>query len=156
MKIEKAKKEQAEQIVKLLTYICEIHRKGRPDVFISGKPKYDKEAVCRLLDDENYHVVTATDNGIVAGYMIAEVEEKENHPHIRKVKTFYIDDICVDKAYAHTGVGTQLFEEAKRIAKSLDCERVDLNVWAFNTNAIKFYEKMGMKVSRMHMELELN
>ncbi|MBQ7699562.1 MAG: GNAT family N-acetyltransferase [Clostridia bacterium] len=155
MIIEKAKKEQAKEIVTLLKYICEVHRKGRPDVFISGQPKYDEEAVCRLIDDENYRLVAATEDGYVIGYMIAKIVENESGPHIKTVKTLYIDDICVDKRYAHKGVGTALFEEAKRIGKGSGCERIDLNVWAFNGAAIEFYKKMGMSVSRMSMEYKL-
>ena len=156
MIIEKAKKEQAQNIVELLKYICEVHRKGRPDVFISGQPKYDTDALCRLMDDDDYRIVTATEDGRVIGYMISKITENENGPHIRYAKTLYIDDICVDKSYANTGVGTALFEEAKHIGKELGCERIDLNVWAFNEPAIKFYEKMGMTVSKMYMEYKLN
>lgn len=156
MQIEKAKKEQAAEIVELLRYICGIHRKGRPDVFMSGQPKYDEEAVRRLIDDEKHCMITAAEDGRVIGYMIAELVSGTKHPHIRDVKTLYIDDICVDEEYAHKGVGTALFEEAKRIAKDLDCGRIELNVWAFNEPAIRFYEKMGMTVSRMVMEYDLS
>ena len=156
MIIEKAKKEQAAEIVELLKYICGIHKKGRPDIFVSGQPKYDTEDVCRLIDDENYQIISAVDDCKVVGYMIAELTDGSKHPHMRSVKTLYIDDICVDEAYAHKGVGTALFEEAKRIEKELGCVRIDLNVWAFNEGAIKFYEKMGMTVSSMRMEYKLN
>ena len=156
MIIKKAKKEQAEEIVELLKYICGIHKKGRPDIFVSGQPKYDTEDVCRLIDDENYQIISAEEDGRVVGYMIAELIDGSKHPHMRSEKTLYIDDICVDEAYAHKGVGTALFEEAKRIGQELGCVRIDLNVWAFNEPAIKFYEKMGMTVSSMRMEYKLN
>ena len=155
MIIDKAKKEQAKEIAELLKYICNIHKKGRPDVFISDQPKYDEKDVCRLIDDENTFIVTAEEDGKVIGYMIAELREGEPHPHIKSIKTLYIDDLCVAEDYAHKGVGTALFKEAKRIGKSFRCERIDLNVWAFNESAIRFYEKMGLTVSRMHMECKL-
>ena len=104
MIIKKAKKEQAEEIVELLKYICGIHKKGRPDIFVSGQPKYDTEDVCRLIDDENYHIISAEEDGRVVGYMIAELVDGSKHSHMRSVKTLYIDDICVDEAYAHKGV----------------------------------------------------
>ena len=150
-----AEKEQAKQIVSLLKYICEIHRKGKPDVFVSGEPKYDEDGVRRLIDDENAHVLTATENGEVLGYMIAYITNNSPHPHIRAIKTLYIDDLCVKESHAHKGVGTALFKEAERIGKETGCERIDLNVWAFNEPAIEFYAKMGMTVSRMHMEMKL-
>jgi ribosomal protein S18 acetylase RimI-like enzyme len=155
--IRKAEKKQAAQIVGLLEYIFALHKKGRPDVFAdTDSPKYTEEDVCRLIDDENYRIISAEEDGRVVGYMIAELVDGSKHPHMRSVKTLYIDDICVDEAYAHKGVGTALFEEAKRIGKELGCVRIDLNVWAFNEGAIKFYEKMGMTVSSMRMEYKLN
>lgn len=155
MIIEAAKKEQAKEIVKLLKYICEIHRKGRPDIFVSDQSKYDEDDVKRLIDDEDTFIVAASEDSAVIGYMIAEIDDGKSNPHMRPVKTLYIDDICVAENFAHKGVGTALFEEAKRIGRSQGCERIDLNVWAFNTAAIDFYKKMGLTVSRMHMECKL-
>lgn len=156
MIIEKAKKEQAAEVVELLKYICEIHRKGRPDIFVSDQPKYDEEDVKRLIDEKDTFILTAAEDGKVAGYVIAELIDGSRHPHMRSVKTLYIDDICVAPDFAHKGVGTALFEEAKKLGKELGCIRIDLNVWAFNEDAIKFYEKMGMTVSRMYMEYKLD
>lgn len=155
MTVSPATKDQAPRITELLRYICELHAKGRPDVFVSGEPKYDEEGVCRLIDEKDTHVITAVEDGRVIGYMIAKVKDGETGPHMRGMRTLYIDDICTAPEAARRGVGAALFEEAKRIGRDNGCVRVDLNVWEFNKAAIKFYEKMGMKVSRMHMECGL-
>lgn len=152
MIIGSAKKEQAEQIARLLGYICEFHAKGRPDIFVPGSAKYDAESVCRLIDDPGVTVLTAAEGDNVLGYLIAKVTFTGTDPHIRRMKTFYVDDLCVSPEHARTGVGTALFNEARRRAKELGCERIDLNVWSFNEGAIRFYEKMGLSVYRMHME----
>lgn len=152
MTIGSAKKEQAEQIARLLGYICEFHAKGRPDIFVPGSAKYDAESVCRLIDDPGVTVLTAAEGGTVLGYLIAKVTFTGTDPHIKRMKTFYVDDLCVSPEHTRTGVGTALFNEARRRAKELGCERIDLNVWAFNEDAIRFYEKMGLSVYRMHME----
>ncbi len=39
---------------------------------------------------------------------------------------------------------------------SNNCSSVELSVWAFNENAIKFYEGMGMGVKTMILEKILN
>ena len=152
MIIDSAKKEQAEQIARLLGYICEFHAKGRPDIFVPGSAKYDAESVCRLIDDPGVTVLTAAEGGAVLGYLIAKVTFTGTDPHIKRMKTFYVDDLCVSPEHTRTGVGTALFNEARRRAKELGCERIDLNVWSFNEGAIRFYEKMGLSVYRMHME----
>lgn len=45
-----------------------------------------------------------------------------------------------------------LFEYVKNEAKRMGCYEVTLNVWAGNTSAEKFYEKMGMKTKERQME----
>ena len=45
-----------------------------------------------------------------------------------------------------------LFEYVKKEAKQLGCYEVTLNVWAGNTSAEKFYEKMGMRTKERQME----
>ena len=42
--------------------------------------------------------------------------------------------------------------EAEKIAKELDCRRMELNCWDFNENAIDFYEAIGMNTQRRIME----
>ena len=150
-----AKKEQAPRITELLRYICRIHAENRPDLFLSGEPKYDAEAVCRLMDEKDTHVLTAEEDGEVLGYLIAQTVGGGSQPHLRIARVLYIDDLCVAPEAARKGVGTALFEEAKRIGREQGCARIDLNVWAFNGAAIAFYEKMGMTVSHMHMEYKL-
>lgn len=155
MKTGPAKKEQAAQIAALLEYICEYHVKGRPDIFVKGGAKYDSDDVCRLIDDPDVTVLSAAEGDEVSGYLIARITESGKDPHIKRMKTFYIDDLCVSPGRAGQGVGTALFAEAERIARRLCCDRIDLNVWAFNEGAIEFYRKMGMDVYRMHMEKKL-
>lgn len=46
--------------------------------------------------------------------------------------------------------------EMEKLAKDNNCSSVELNVWAFNENAIKFFEGMGMGVKTMILEKILN
>ena len=49
-------------------------------------------------------------------------------------------------------IGEKLFEHVKNEAKRLGCYEVTLNVWAGNTSAEKFYEKMGLKTKERQLE----
>ncbi len=154
--IRKAEKKQAAQIVGLLEYIFALHKKGRPDVFAdTDSPKYTEEDVCRLIDDEKTVILSALDKDEVTGYLIAKFKDGAAAKHIKSVRTLYVDDLCVKETHKREGIGTALFEEAKRIARENGCERIELNVWAFNKDAIEFYTKTGLSVSRMTMEYKL-
>ena len=68
------------------------------------------------------------------------------------VQSLFIDDLCVDKQTRGQHIGESLFEYVKQQAKELGCYEVTLNVWAGNTSAEHFYEKMGMKTKERQME----
>ena len=67
-------------------------------------------------------------------------------------KSLFIDDLCVDQEARGQHIGESLFEYVKSEAKQLGCYEVTLNVWAGNTPAEKFYEKMGMRTKERQME----
>ena len=67
-------------------------------------------------------------------------------------KSLFIDDLCVDQQARGQHIGESLFEYVKNEAKRMGCYEVTLNVWAGNTSAEKFYEKMGMKTKERQME----
>ncbi len=60
--------------------------------------------------------------------------------------------LCVDRQARGQHIGESLFEYVKQQAKELGCYEVTLNVWAGNTPAEHFYEKMGMKTKERQME----
>ena len=64
----------------------------------------------------------------------------------------FIDDLCVDASTRGQHIGEKLFVHVKEEAKRLGCYEVTLNVWAGNTSAEKFYEKMGLKTKEQQME----
>lgn len=49
-------------------------------------------------------------------------------------------------------IGTKLYEYVLDFAKKSGCYNVTLNVWADNTAALKFYEKIGLRVQKIGME----
>ncbi len=75
--------------------------------------------------------------------------------NIQLEESMFIDDLCVDAACRGQHIGEKLFEHVKSEAKKIGCYEVTLNVWAGNTGAERFYEKMGMKTKERNMEIIL-
>ena len=90
----------------------------------------------------------------VHGYAFCKVKCFETSV-VQPYKSLYIDDICVDENSRGMHIGTILFDAVKDLAKELDCDNIELNVWEFNESAMRFYEKMGMTTQRRFMELKL-
>lgn len=55
----------------------------------------------------------------------------------------FISSIAVKRACFKQGIGTALMDEVKRHAKEKECESLQLEVYAQNNVALKFYEKNG-------------
>ena len=85
------------------------------------------------------------ENNVCVGYAFCQLQEQPFSNNMVPFKTLFIDDLCVDQEARGRHIGESLFEYVKGEAKRLGCYEVTLNVWAGNTSAEKFYEKMGLK-----------
>lgn len=56
-----------------------------------------------------------------------------------------ITELIVTAGAQNKGVGAQLVEEAKRIARTMGCEELDVSVEVQNEKAKGFYEKLGFE-----------
>ena len=86
------------------------------------------------------------------------VTKKSNRtiPISKQRTTYFIEDIVVDKNYRRKGIGKKLYYFLKEQASKENIDAIELNVWAFNESAIKFYESLGMSVKNMKLEQVLN
>ena len=67
----------------------------------------------------------------------------------------YIDDLCVDKNCRGKGIGKKLYSQVLQIGKEKNMDSIELMVWGFNKNAIKFYEKIGMNIKNLRFEQKI-
>lgn len=153
MTIRKAGAKDTEGLLRLLSQVLEVHHKGRPDLFFGGAVKYTKDELQNLICDANRPVFVAVDeDDKVLGYCFCIFKQEKNSNILTDVKTLYIDDLCVDENVRGKHVGTALYEYVLDFARREGFYNVTLNVWALNEPAIRFYEKLGMKVQKIGME----
>lgn len=75
---------------------------------------------------------------------------KEKH-----VKKLDVDQLIITEKYRRKGLGKALMNEAKDIALKNNCDRIELNCWTFNEEAITMYEHIGFKRQRIVYEMPL-
>jgi hypothetical protein len=61
----------------------------------------------------------------------------------------FLWDIRVHPNRTSRGIGTLLFDEASRFARSMDCSRLEVETQNVNVAACRFYQKMGCKLCRV-------
>ena len=153
MKIRKAEEKDIPRLLALLGQVLQIHAEIRPDIFISGTTKYTVGQLAELLKQEDKPIYVAVDeDDVCRGYAFCQLKEQPFSTNMVPFKSLFIDDLCVDRQARGRHIGESLFEYVKQQAKELGCYEVTLNVWAGNTPAEHFYEKMGMKTKERQME----
>ena len=136
----------------LLSQVCLVHHRGRPDIFNVGR-KYSDDELKELLKDENRPILVAVDeNDNVMGYCFCIFQRHINNSVLTDIKTLYIDDLCVDESLRGRRIGKVLYEGALKLARESGCYNLTLNVWSCNTSALGFYESLGLIPQKIGME----
>ena len=155
--IRKAEERDIPRIIELLGQVLQIHVDIRPDIFIPGTTKYTVDELKKFLkNEENPIYVAVNEEDVCVGYAFCQLREQPFSNNMVPFKSLFIDDLCVDQQERGQHIGESLFNYVKNEAKRLGCYEVTLNVWAGNTSAEKFYEKMGMKTKERQMEYILS
>ncbi len=156
MEIRRAGEKDLDMVLKLLSEVLEIHAKIRPDIFISGTTKYNREELKAIFRDEKTPVYVAVDEkDQVMGYAFCMIKNQPKSDNLVPYRSIYIDDLCVDENWRGHHVGEALFDFVREEARRMGCYEITLNVWEGNDSARKFYDRMGLKPQKTQMELIL-
>ncbi|MBQ6536666.1 MAG: GNAT family N-acetyltransferase [Firmicutes bacterium] len=156
MLIRRAENRDIDAVHRLLRQVLELHAELRPDLFVTGEAKYDKDALRHIFADDNRPVYVAVDEeDAIAGYAFCALQQRPDAAYIKPGRSLYVDDLCVDESRRGTGLGRMLFAHVAEEAARMGCTDVTLNVWQGNDAARAFYEKMGMSVRETKLEYKL-
>lgn len=153
MRIRKIKRKDYLAVEKLLMQLHQVHKQGRPELFVDVEHQYSPEYFSNLISNHEIISILAEIDCNVAGVCFASMLNKSGMVHM---KTIYIDEIVVDVHHRREGIGRALFQEVERRAKKCGAKRLDLMVWSFNEDAIKFYESYGMTPQRYIYEKNMD
>jgi len=157
-----------DELIRLLRQIADWHHNGRPDLFKLGGQKYSHEELSDILQNKNRPIFVAeatkmieglddsvkvADSAGLVGYCFCEIIAAAEHPVLYPHVTLYIDDFCVDEKCRNQGIGKKIFAHVREYAQQIGAYNIDLNVWAFNEGAVRFYEDCGFSIQRYRMEL---
>ena len=123
------------------------HQNGRPDIFANLT---DEELKNDLIQNfERLNTIVILDNEKIVGYLSYVIKKR----HTGKLD---VDQLVILEEYRGKGLGKKLMEEAKQIAKENECDRIELNCWLFNENALNMYEHIGYIRQRIIYEMPLS
>lgn len=132
-----------ELLVELEEYIISIDK----DNLDCLHPEYrDKMAILDLEEvsvNDGKCYLALEDNQVIGLIMgCVKIYEKYDYLDYKCPRSGEITELIVSKKVRSKGIGKQLIEKMENYFKSIGCEYIFIDVFAYNENAIKFYEKM--------------
>lgn len=152
MIIEIPKLDDFKRVNEIAKQVHELHVNWRPDIFVSVEEVIEKERFKYLIENKEIYVVKK-ENEII-GYITINTKERKVHGmHDRKV--LEIDAIGVDENHRGNGAGTMLINYVIELARKNKYTDIYLSVNEENKEAIKLYEKIGMKIKNIHYSMKI-
>ncbi len=152
MKILRISRNEIPDLVGLNSYVQQIHFAKHPDIF---KPIGNDSAVSKffenIIDQKNNHLFIAYQKKIPVGYAWVTLENKPDFALKRGRQQAYIHQIAVHQNYRMQHIGQALFNVIENLANYEGVDHFELDSWAFNTDAHKFFEKMGFETYNIKM-----
>lgn len=148
-----AKAEDYDSLIEVLRQVHEVHLNERPDVFKTTDTPMKREELDDMLSSSKKLLFVAEDfEGKIIAYSSCLIKNYEKNSLFKPFRSLRIDNFGVREEYRGKGVGTALFEHIKGYARENGFYRIDLSVWAFNTEAVEFYKACSMKEQSITME----
>ena len=138
--IRTARKDEVEDLQKLNAAVCiDNHRYDEDLVMDWSYTEKAKEYFTKILNNPDAFCLIAEDDGKKIGYLAAN---KKIFGH-RKSRYFEVENIGVVSEYRSKGIGTKLLKKSIAWGKKKGFQKVFLDAYIGNTNAIQFYKKNG-------------
>lgn len=152
MILELADPKDREAVNTLASQVHELHVGWQPEYYEHTDILYDEVRFQDALDKRMLYVAKL--GGRIVGYVTLPVMEIF-HTGSKSMKTMKLEEICVSDAYRHRGIGRQIMEDVKTIAKELGCTDIRLTCAPQNAAAIGLYESVGMEIKNLQYFLML-
>jgi ribosomal protein S18 acetylase RimI-like enzyme len=110
---------------------------------------YTFEKIASEVNNVNSQFYLATLNDQTVGYL--KINFGEAQTELQDPQALELERIYVLKEFQGKKIGQQLFEKTLEIARLAKLTYVWLGVWEENKDAIKFYEKNGLKAFSKHI-----
>jgi ribosomal protein S18 acetylase RimI-like enzyme len=131
------------------------HVKGRPDKYNPTNNTLDFNYFKTLVEDKDSKAyIIEYDKKIIAYTFLRKYQTADRETIVKNVYVF-MDDLGVTDGFRGKGIGKLLFNKALEFTKEVRATSLELGVWEFNEQAIKFYEGMGMNAQARKMEIKL-
>lgn len=135
------KQELFKKLAEFDTYLAPLFPKElAPFVNYKDKTKTFEEIVTEWLNNPEYILFVAEDDGNLVGHICGTIKTKKFQV---KDKEGSVEEWFVSEQYRHKGTGKQLYEALLTEFRKAQCTHIGLKVFVDNKSTIDMYRKMG-------------
>ena len=145
-----ARMEDYKVVENIMTQVQKLHIEWRPDIYKACEVVLPYEEFLGAVGTETLLVAEVEKK--VVGILLFVYRHVGSDKQVKR-KVLFIDAMAVDEAYRGNGIGHQLFDEVKKIAKEKQLDGIELQVNARNIQAKAMYENYGFTEKSINMEL---
>ena len=144
--ISKLEIEDVKEAAKLVASLADYTLDKRPDIFIPNYENWETNLRERI-ESSDYHMIVAKEDNNIVGTCVAEIKHLGDDEVTKRRDILFIEYIIVKDEYKRLGIGTAMLNHMKQFVKGNNISSLELTVWGYNEDAIKFYNK-NLKVKR--------
>lgn len=134
----------------------EFHRANHPELFVQSPiPGRTREYLAELINQDDTLLLVAEKDHEIVGLLEGCISKPSDFPANKRRRWVQIDSLAVKSGVRNCKIGSLLLEQAKGWAKENSIDRIELKVYSFNANAIRFYEGKGFSEFSKAMFLDL-
>lgn len=155
MKLRFAEEKDLERVNELRRQVSELHAKGLPGLFKPGFPDELRDFIRVIFRDPLKKILVCEREGEIVGFAVLSRISRPESPFKYGSEALDIDEFGVDEACRRQGIATAMITYLRDYAKREGFDRLELNMWEFNQDALAFYEAAGFRTYRRYMEIKL-
>lgn len=140
-----------ERLTELFMQLHRHHVEIMPETFIMPEREWFLGRISEILNDSGQTIIVHESGEVINGYAVVKIMDV-NTEDKRPRRMCYIDCFAVSESCRRQGIGTELFNAVKAFGRENGCTSVQLGVCACNTDAVRFYKKMGLAPRTIQME----
>lgn len=144
-----ARPEDREAVDALAKQVHAMHVAWRPDIYEMVDTMYTRERFDEAVKQRQLYV--AKIGNTVVGYVLVKIRDYD-WPGVVRRKVMLIDEICVEKSCRGQGIGKQMMEDVRALARAFRCTDMQLGVYPQNDDAVAFYQKCGFTIRSIDMQ----
>ena len=151
-----AKKEDLPRVNELRKQVFDLHAAARPDVFKEEFTKELRDYVYTVYEDPRKKIAVEEDGGLIRAFAVLNHITRPENPFMHERDYLDIDEFCVDKTFRRQGIATEMIRFIRAYAEKEGFSRLELNMWEFNQEALRCYERAGFTTYRRYLEIRLD